>query len=115
MCALEGLTPTGKASPEEFLAAAHGTCFAMALTQALMMAHRKPEIRTSLPFTKATHDTVLAFVGLLLVMTVRLGMAVPWTWGPIALAVAAFVALRLKVDVLWVVLLGAVAALVLVR
>jgi osmotically inducible protein OsmC len=44
MCALEELSPTGKASPEEFLAAAHATCFAMALTQALMMAHRKPEM-----------------------------------------------------------------------
>jgi osmotically inducible protein OsmC len=43
-CALEDQTPAGKSTPEELVAAAHGSCFAMALTQMLTMAHRKPEL-----------------------------------------------------------------------
>jgi len=72
-------------------------------------------VRKSRLFDRAVHGMLLAFVGLLLAMTVRFGVAVPWAWGPIALAAAAFVALRLKVDVLWVVLAGAAAALLLVH
>jgi osmotically inducible protein OsmC len=42
-CALEDQTPAGKSTPEELLAAAHGSCFAMALTQMLTMSRHKPE------------------------------------------------------------------------
>lgn len=42
-CALEDETPAGKTTPEELLAAAHASCFSMALTQMLTMAHHKPE------------------------------------------------------------------------
>jgi osmotically inducible protein OsmC len=42
-CALEDQTPAGKSTPEELLAAAHASCFAMALSQMLTMAHHKPE------------------------------------------------------------------------
>ena len=42
-CALEDQTPAGKSTPEELLAAAHASCYAMALTQMLTMAHHKPE------------------------------------------------------------------------
>jgi osmotically inducible protein OsmC len=42
-CALEDKTPAGKSTPEELLAAAYGSCFAMALTQMLTMGHHNPE------------------------------------------------------------------------
>jgi chromate transporter len=45
-------------------------------------------------------------VGLILTVTVRLGINVSWEIWSILLAVAAFVALRLKTDVLWVVVAG---------
>ena len=43
-CALENDTPEGKSSPEELLAAAHASCFSMALSQMLTMGgHRNIE------------------------------------------------------------------------
>ncbi|MCK9459387.1 MAG: OsmC family peroxiredoxin [Proteobacteria bacterium] len=42
-CALEDKAPAGKASPEELLAAAHASCFSMALAQVVTMGHHKPE------------------------------------------------------------------------
>ena len=42
-CALEDQSPAGKTTPEELLAAAHASCFTMALTQILTMGHHKPE------------------------------------------------------------------------
>jgi chromate transporter len=72
-------------------------------------------LRRSSIFNRAVHGVLLAFVGLLLAVTYRLGGAVPWAWAPIVPAVAAFVALRLKVDVLWVVLVGAVVAVLIVQ
>lgn len=63
-------------------------------------------------FKKAITGILLSFVGLLLAVTVRLGMSITWeVWSGI-LAAAAFVALRLKVDVLWVVLGGGVVSVI---
>ena len=63
-------------------------------------------------FRKAITGILLSFVGLLLAVTVRLGMSITWeVWSGI-LAAAAFVALRLKVDVLWVVLGGGVVSVI---
>jgi chromate transporter len=72
-------------------------------------------LRASHLFNRAIHGVLLAFVGLLLAVTFRLGLAVPWAWGTIVLGLSAFVALRLKVDVLWVVIVGALVALLVVR
>ncbi|MCL5734372.1 MAG: chromate efflux transporter [Actinobacteria bacterium] len=72
-------------------------------------------MRASRMFSRTVHGVLLAFVGLLLAVTYRLGLSVPWAWGTILLGVAAFVALRMKVDVLWVVIVGALAALLVVR
>ena len=72
-------------------------------------------LRSSRLFNRAIQGALLAFVGLLLVMTYRLGVALPWDWAPIVLALAAFAALRLKVDVLWVIVVGAGASLLLIR
>ena len=40
-------------------------------------------------------------------MTIQFGLATPWTLASALLGLAAFVALRLEVDILWVVLAGA--------
>jgi chromate transporter len=63
-------------------------------------------------FRKAITGILLSFVGLLLAVTVRLGISVSWQVWTIVLAVTAFAALRLKVDVLWVVLAGGVASVI---
>lgn len=54
-CALEDQTPTGKGSPEELLAAAHASCFSMALSQVLTMGgHRKiDQLRVAITTTLA--------------------------------------------------------------
>lgn len=54
-CALEDQTPAGKSSPEELLAAAHASCFSMALSQVLTMGgHRKiDQIRVAITTTLA--------------------------------------------------------------
>ncbi len=63
-------------------------------------------------FRKAITGILLSFVGLLLAVTVRLGINVGWEVWSVVLALAAFVALRFKVDVLWVVLVGGVISVV---
>ena len=59
-------------------------------------------------FRKAITGILLSFVGLILAVTVRLGINVSWEIWTVVLAVAAFAALRLKADVLWVVAAGGV-------
>jgi chromate transporter len=59
-------------------------------------------------FAKAIKGTSDSFVGLLLAVTVRFGMHIHWDWAHTALAIAAFTALILKTDILWVVLGGTV-------
>jgi chromate transporter len=63
-------------------------------------------------FRKAIVGILLSFVGLLLAVTVRLGINVTWEIWTVILAVAAFAALRLKVDVLWVVVAGGVLSVI---
>jgi len=63
-------------------------------------------------FRKAISGILLSFVGLLLAVTVHLGMSVTWEVWSIILAVATFAALRLKVDVLWVVIAGGLLSVV---
>jgi chromate transporter len=63
-------------------------------------------------FRKAITGILLSFVGLILAVTVRLGINVSWEIWSVILALAAFVALRLKVDVLWVVLAGGVLSVI---
>ncbi len=62
-------------------------------------------------FRKAINGILLSFVGLILAVTVRLGINVSWAIWSVVLAVAGFVALRLKVDVLWVVVAGGIVSL----
>jgi chromate transporter len=55
-------------------------------------------------FAPALHGAMLSFVGLLAFVTSQFATAVVWTPATLVLAIAAFAALRARVDVLWVVL-----------
>ena len=61
-------------------------------------------------FRRALRGILASFVGLLLAVTVRFGVAVPWSLPAALLAAAAFAALRFKIAVVWVVLVGGVLA-----
>ena len=61
-------------------------------------------------FNRAIRGVSVSFVGLLLSVTVNFAMGVPWDLPRILLASAAFVALLLRVEVLWVVLAATVAS-----
>ena len=64
-------------------------------------------LQRSLVFRRALRGILASFVGLLLAVTVQFALVASWTTRSVLLALAAFVALRFKVDVLWVVLIGA--------
>jgi chromate transporter len=68
-------------------------------------------LQGSLIFRRALRGVLASFVGLLLAVTVQFSLAVSWTDRSLLLALAAFVALLLKVDILWVVLGGACVAI----
>jgi len=64
-------------------------------------------------FKRGVDGVLCSFVGLLCTVTIRLGLHVHWDWPHLLLAGAAFGALLKKVDLLWVVLAGAVVAMLL--
>ncbi len=71
-------------------------------------------VRLSPWFMRTIGGILCSFVGLLFTVTIRFGLNVQWDWPHLALAAAAFVALILKLDILWVVLVGgAISAFVL--
>ena len=72
-------------------------------------------LRRSALFGRMIAGVLCSFVGLLLAVALRLAQSVAWTWAHALLTLAAFVALRLKVDVLWVVAGGALLSLALGR
>jgi hypothetical protein len=47
-----------------------------------------------------------SFVGLLLTVTARFAQGVTWDWRHLLLAAGAFIALNLKVNLLWIILIG---------
>jgi chromate transporter len=67
-------------------------------------------LQSSWLFRRALRGVLASFVGLLLAVTIQFGMASAWNVREIVLALAAFVALWFKVDILWVVLGGAGAS-----
>jgi chromate transporter len=69
-------------------------------------------LRSSPYFKKVITGILCSFVGLLLTVTIRFALDVSWDLPRILLSGAAFVALILKVDILWVVLAGTVISLV---
>ncbi|MEM4721122.1 MAG: chromate efflux transporter [Candidatus Methanomethylicaceae archaeon] len=68
-------------------------------------------LRRSPYFKKVITGILCSFVGLLLTVTIRFALDIPWDVPRILLSGAAFVALNLKVDILWVVLIGTVISL----
>lgn len=62
---------------------------------------------------RALKGSLISLVGLLAAVAVRFGLSVEWGVMEAAITVAAFVALRLRVDILWVVLAGAAASAIL--
>lgn len=59
---------------------------------------------------RALRGALVSFVGLLLAVSIRFGLVIPWSMAAVLIAVGALAALRLKVDILWVVLFGAVVS-----
>jgi chromate transporter len=64
-------------------------------------------LRRSAYFQRVITGIVCSFVGLLLTVTIRFALDIPWDIPRILLSGAAFVALILKADILWVVVIGA--------
>jgi chromate transporter len=63
-------------------------------------------LRASPYFNRAMSGILSSFVGLLLVVTMRLASPVQWDVPHILFACAALVALLMKMDIVWVVLIG---------
>jgi len=69
-------------------------------------------LRSSPYFKKVITGILCSFVGLLLTVTIRFALDIPWDLPRILLSGTAFAALILKVDILWVVLVGTVISLI---
>ena len=63
-------------------------------------------------YKKMFQGILFSFVGLLLSVTIKLVLAVPWSWFPGLLAAGAFLSLLWGAEILWVVIAGVVIALV---
>ena len=64
-------------------------------------------------FNKAVSGILSSFVGLLFAVTVLFALKIPWDFFRVLLAIAAFVALLLKVEIYWVVIAGIIISIVL--
>jgi len=92
------------------LGAAVGTLaiFSPSFLMVLITVPYLDRLQHSIRFRRVLRGILASFVGLLLSVTLQFGMAASWTARSFLIAMAAFVALWLKVDILWVVLAGAV-------
>jgi chromate transporter len=63
-------------------------------------------LRGSQLYQKMFQGILFSFVGLLLSVTIKLALAVPWSWFPGLLAAGAFLSLLLGAEILWVVIAG---------
>jgi len=66
------------------------------------------KLKSSRYFMRATRGILASFVGLLLFVAIKFALAVPWDVIKVVLGLAALTALVKKVDILYVVLIGAV-------
>jgi chromate transporter len=73
------------------------------------------QLRSSAYFNRVIQGVLCSFVGLLFTVTIRFALAVHWDIPHIFLAITAFLALLLKTDILWVVLIGILFSVVLIR
>lgn len=72
-------------------------------------------LRSKPQFEKIISGVLCSFVGLLLTVSARFAQGVTWDWRHLLLAAGAFTALRLKVNVLWIVLIGTGLSIALCR
>jgi len=82
----------------------------------LILAFAAPvfeRMKTSELFNGAVKGILASFVGLLLFVVIKFGVAVPWDTARLLLACAALIALVKKIDILYVVLAGAALSLIL--
>ena len=63
-------------------------------------------LRSSPVYQRMFKGILFSFVGLLLSVTIKLALAIPWSWFPGILAAGAFFALLLGTEILWVVVAG---------
>jgi chromate transporter len=63
-------------------------------------------LRSSQLYQKMFQGILFSFVGLLFSVTVKLALAVPWSWFPGLLAAGAFLSLLLGAEIFWVVVAG---------
>jgi chromate transporter len=69
-------------------------------------------LRTSPSFNKVINGVLCSFVGLLLSVTYRFALNVHWDLSHLLLAGGALVVLLLKVDILWVVVIGTIISVI---
>ncbi len=69
----------------------------------------------SLVFQKIIRGVLCSFVGLLLSVAIKFGLQVQWDLIHSILAVGALAALLRKIDILWVVLVGTILSIILIR
>jgi chromate transporter len=72
-------------------------------------------LRSSAHFNQIIQGVLCSFVGLLFTVTIRFAWNVHWDITHILLAISAMVALLYKVDILWVVMVGVVLSILLIR
>lgn len=81
--------------------------FTPSLLAVLATAPYLHHLQRSVLFRRCMRAVFASFAGLLLGVAINFGLSASWNILSGAVALAAFVALRLKVDILWVVLAGA--------
>lgn len=86
--------------------------FAPSFLMVIGLAPYFDRLRSSRRFNQAIGGVLCSFVGLLVMVTFRFAWNVPWDVPRAVLAGAAFIALQRKVDILWVVVLGAIISIV---
>ena len=100
----------------------HGTLGAIVATLAVFLpsflivvitAPYFDRLRSSPAFVRLIGGALCSFPGLLLIVTIQFAQSVKWDVPHFGLAVAAFAALRLGANILWVVLVGAALSLLL--
>jgi chromate transporter len=69
------------------------------------------KLKTSAYFLRATKGILATFVGLLFYATFKFASTVPWDAVRALLVLGAFIALLRKIDILYVVLIGAVISI----
>jgi chromate transporter len=81
--------------------------FAPSFLMVLITVPYLDRLRHSLLFRRALRGVLASFVGLLAAVAINFGTAISWSIPAALITAAAFIALRFKIDIIWVVLFGA--------